>query len=323
MDFSFTAEQEELRREARSFLSERYPAERVAELADTADGWDPDSWRELAELGWVGVSTPEDDGGAGLGFVEECVLHEELGRALYPGPFFATVALAVPVLPREQRAAAVAGETRWSAALDGRLVPELGRVDRVLVERDGELVAVAAEGELLSTMDSTRPLGRLNGDAQGESVGPAAELVPQLRLRALAALACEAVGVAQRALDLSVEYAGNRQQFGKPIGIYQAVSHSLADAYCDTELARSLAYWAAWSVAEGDEEAEIAVAAAKAFAGDAAVSTCERAIQAHGGIGFTWEHILHRLYKRAQWIQSFGGFATAHRARVAAALLDA
>jgi alkylation response protein AidB-like acyl-CoA dehydrogenase len=322
MDFSFTPEQDELRREARSFLAQRYPAERVAELADSDEGWDPSSWAELAELGWIGVSAPEEAGGAGLGFVEEAVLHEELGRALYPGPFFATTALALPALPDELRAQAVAGDTRWSAALDGRLVPDLARVDRVLVERDGELLAVPAEGELLATMDSTRPLGRLANGGGGEAIGDAGELLPRIRLRALAALACEAVGVAQRALELAIEHARTREQFGKPIGVYQGISHSLADAYCDTELSRSLAYWAAWSVAEEDDEAEVAVAAAKAFAGDAAVTTCERAIQAHGGIGFTWEHILHRLYKRAQWIQAYDGFAPAHRARVAAALLD-
>jgi alkylation response protein AidB-like acyl-CoA dehydrogenase len=90
----------------------------------------------------------------------------------------------------------------------------------------------------------------------------------------------------------------------------------------DTELARSLAYWAAWCVAEGDEQAATAAAAAKAFAGDAAVKACERSIQVHGGIGFTYEHILHRYYKRAQWIQSFEGFGRVHRSTVAAALLD-
>ena len=321
MDFAFTPEQEELRRQARSFLAERYPADRVAELADSDARWDPGSWRELAELGWLGVSVAEEQGGAGLGFVEEAVLHEELGRALYTGPFFATVALALPALPPELQADVVAGSTRWSAALDGSLVPDLPSVDRVLVARNGDLLAVPAEGETLSTMDSTRPLGRLADSAGGDRIG-SADVLPQLRLHALAALACEAVGVAQRAVELAVEYAGSREQFGRPIGVYQAVSHSLADAYVETELARSLAYWAAWSVAEQDEDAPVAVAAAKAYAGDAAVSACERAIQAHGGIGFTWEHILHRLYKRAQWIQAYEGFASAHRARVAAALLD-
>jgi alkylation response protein AidB-like acyl-CoA dehydrogenase len=142
-----------------------------------------------------------------------------------------------------------------------------------------------------------------------------------MRTRAFAALALEAVGMSQRALELSIEHAKTREQFGKPIGIYQAVSHRLADSYALTELARSLAYWAAWAVAEDDEEAPIAAAAAKAYAGDVAVTVCEYSIQAHGGIGFTWEHPLHRYYKRAQWIQGYGGYPAAQRAEVAAAIL--
>ena len=138
----------------------------------------------------------------------------------------------------------------------------------------------------------------------------------------LAALALEAAGIAQRALEFGVEHARTREQFGRPIGVYQAVSHQLADTYVETELARSLAYWAAWCVAEGDEQAPVAVAAAKAYCGDAAVSACERSIQVHGGIGFTWEHVLHVYYKRALWIQAFGGYAREHRAQIAAWLLD-
>ena len=138
----------------------------------------------------------------------------------------------------------------------------------------------------------------------------------------LAALALEAVGIAQKALELGIEHAKTREQFGRKIGVYQAVSHRLADTYVETELARSLAYWAAWCVAEGDEQAPVAVAAAKAYAGDAAVAACERSIQVHGGMGFTWEHVLHHYYKRALWIQAFGGYARVHRARVAEYLLD-
>ena len=138
----------------------------------------------------------------------------------------------------------------------------------------------------------------------------------------LAALSLEAVGIAAKVLDLAVGYAKTREQFGRPIGVYQAVSHKLADTYVETELARSLAYWAAWSVAERDEQAPIAVAAAKAYCGDAAVAACERSIQVHGGIGFTWEHVLHRYYKRALRIQAFGGYTRDLRARVAAYLLD-
>jgi alkylation response protein AidB-like acyl-CoA dehydrogenase len=138
----------------------------------------------------------------------------------------------------------------------------------------------------------------------------------------LAVVSLEAVGIAQKALELAVEHAKNREQFGRKIGVYQAVSHKLADTYVETELARSLAYWAAWCVAEGDEQTPIAVAAAKSYCGDAAVAACERSIQVHGGMGFTWEHVLHSYYKRALWIQAFGGHARKHRAQVAAWLLD-
>jgi alkylation response protein AidB-like acyl-CoA dehydrogenase len=138
----------------------------------------------------------------------------------------------------------------------------------------------------------------------------------------LASLALEAVGIGKKALDLAIEHAQNREQFGRKIGVYQAVSHQLADTFVETELARSLAYWAAWCVAEDDEQAPIAVAAAKVYAGDAAVAACERSIQVHGGIGFTWEHVLHEYYKRALWIQAYAGYPRAQRAKIAAWLLD-
>jgi alkylation response protein AidB-like acyl-CoA dehydrogenase len=138
----------------------------------------------------------------------------------------------------------------------------------------------------------------------------------------LAILALEAVGIGKKALELAIEHAQNREQFGRKIGVYQAVSHQLADTFVETELARSLAYWAAWSVAEDDEQAPIAVAAAKAYAADAAVAACERSIQVHGGIGFTWEHVLHEYYKRALWIQAYAGFPREQRAKIAAWLLD-
>jgi alkylation response protein AidB-like acyl-CoA dehydrogenase len=138
----------------------------------------------------------------------------------------------------------------------------------------------------------------------------------------LAILALEAVGIGKKALELGIEHAQNREQFGRKIGVYQAVSHQLADTYVETELARSLAYWAAWCVAEDDEQAPIAVAAAKAYAGDAAAAACERSIQVHGGIGFTWEHVLHEYYKRALWIQAYGGYPRVQRAKIAAWLLD-
>jgi alkylation response protein AidB-like acyl-CoA dehydrogenase len=200
-------------------------------------------------------------------------------------------------------------------------VPDLGAVDRVLIAREGRLWAVPARGELLETKDATRRLGRLHDADGGEDIGPD-DALEDVRLRARVALALEAVGVASRALELGVAHAARREQFGRPIGVYQAVSHALADTYVETEQARSLAYWAAWCVAEDDEQAPLAAAAAKAAAAEAAVAACERSIQVHGGIGFTWEHVLHRLYKRAQWIDAFDGSPAVQRAAVARALLD-
>jgi alkylation response protein AidB-like acyl-CoA dehydrogenase len=296
MEFALTEEQEALRREARDFLA------RTAEPA----------WEQLAELGWLGVSIPEEHGGAGLGFLEQAVLHEELGRSLYAGPFFATVGLALPALGPDELARVAAGEERWSAEVDG-LVPDLGSVDRVVTSAG----AVAAQGEELPTVDSTRPLGRLVGPRDAKPLPGALD-----RPRTLAALAAEAVGIAARALEYGVGYASTRQQFGRPIGVYQAVSHPLADTYVETELARSLAYWAAWCVAEADGQAAVAAAAAKAFCSEAAVAACERSIQVLGGTGFTWEHDLHRYYKRALWIEAFWGHPAELRAEVAAAILQ-
>src|SRR5262249_56007828 len=137
----------------------------------------------------------------------------------------------------------------------------------------------------------------------GRWVDAGAPARARVRTRAFAALALEAVGVAARTLELATEHARSREQFGRPIGSYQAIAHRLADAYVETELARSLAYWAAWCLAEDDPQAPVAAAAAKAHAADAAVGVCERAIQTAGGTGFTWEHPLHRYYRRALWIQ--------------------
>jgi len=293
MDFSFTQEQEELRREARGFLGANPEAPLSA----------------LRELGWLGVSVPEERGGGGLSFIEEAILFEEAGRALYAGPFL-TTAVVLPALDELD-------ERSWSVELDG-LVPYLADVDCVLTEG---MEVVEASGEPLPTMDETRPLGRLDQSGETFSVAVSPGFEP-VRLRLLAALAVEAVGVAQKALDLAVEYVSQREQFGRKIGSYQAVAHPLADTYVETELARSAAYWAAWCVAEEDERAPVAVASAKSFAAEAAVAACERSIQAHGGIGFTWEHVLHRYYKRAQWLDAFGGHASRHRETVAASLLD-
>jgi alkylation response protein AidB-like acyl-CoA dehydrogenase len=281
VDFSFTAEQEDLRREARAFLE--------ANPAPTLE--------QLDELGWLGILRSDD-----YTFLDAAVLFEELGRVLYDGPYVLNEVAAQP------------GSEVWSIEIDG-FVPQLDRVDRVLTPG---MDSRPANGESVATVDETLRLGRLTGDG----AGPAAGDWIDVRRRLLAALALEAVGIGSKAVELAVSYAGSREQFGRKIGAYQAISHSLVDAYVAVELARSLAYWASWSVAEADEQVDLAVAAAKSQATEAAVLACERSIQAHGGIGFTWEHPLHRYYKRALWLEGALGYGREQRAEVAASLLS-
>ncbi len=357
MDFAFSEEQKALAASVRGFIEERFPIERVAEIADSDGGWDGAWWPEVSALGWTGVSVPEDAGGLGMGFLEEAIVLEETGRGLFPGPYFSTVVLAMPALASApdlvsdvvagKRAATLANGEDDGAVTGGRdgegwalngpatFVPDLAAAELVVVAGRGPdgtcLWAVERDGpgafwETLPTVDTTRRLGRLAlSSAPGTLLAEGVEaraLLDRVRDQALAGLAAEAVGVASRALELAVGHAKSREQFGRPVGVYQAVSHRLADAFVETESARSLVYWAAWAVANGTDEAPEAAAAAKAYAAEAAIAACERAIQVHGGIGFTWEHPLHRYYKRALGIGAMFGWPAEQRARVAASLLD-
>ena len=365
MDFAFSDEQNMLREQARSFLADKVSSERVAEIAASDEGWDKNIYRQIAELGWTGLSVAEDAGGAGMGFIDEAVVFEELGRALFPGPFFSTIALALPLLSDEDDlvSAIVTGERTatlawaepsgpqmiadaarvttkaeqanggWTLTGEKTLVPDAGIVDHILVvasASDGVGIWLVDRGdagpEVLSTMDRTRRLGTmsLSGAPARQVVvpGEAEAVLETVRRRVLSALSLEAVGIAQRAVELSVAHVSERKQFDRPIGAYQAVSHQVANMFVDLELDRSLAYWAAWCVDTDDEQAPVAVSAAKSAAGAAAVLACERAIQVHGGIGFTWEHVLHLFYKRAQWIDTFEGPGATHRAAIATTLLD-
>jgi len=336
MDFAFNEEQEALRAAVRDYLADRFPLERVVELADSDAGWEPATWGELAQMGVLDTS-----GDHGLGVLEHAVLAEETGFGLLPAPLFSTLALAGPLLDDELRAGVAAGERSATLATFGdvtvagdklsglrTLVPDLTLVTDVVVPTAGGVFAVdvAAHPDVVnprSTMDRTRRLGELrldNTPARRLDVDPGR--LTDVRRRSLAWASCEAVGVAQRALDLAGDYTKTRQQFGRVIGTYQGVSHRVSNIFVALQLGRSIAYWAAWAVAESDVQQDTAVAAAKSAAAEGAVFACENAIQAHGGIGFTWEHVLHRFYKRAQWLEAFEGFGRVHRAKIAAAILD-
>ncbi|MGH2740232.1 MAG: acyl-CoA dehydrogenase family protein [Actinomycetota bacterium] len=362
MEFTLTAEQELFRESVRDFVTDRLPPERLAEIAD-GEATDDGLWKEAAALGLAGVSVSEKHGGAGMGFLEEAIVAEELGRGLFPGPFLGTVVLALPALGNSPdlleevaagtRVATLAwadsdghfdparpairatgtGET-WTLTGEAAFVPDLAAADLLVVAaatRSGVGVFAVegedAERETLPTVDTTRPLGVLRlGGARGRVLADpqsGSGILADIRTRAHAALAAEAVGIASRVTELAAAYAKEREQFGRAIGFYQAVSHKLADSFIETENARSLALWAAALIDQGDQDPEAAVAAssAKVFAAAAAEHACARAIQTHGGIGFTWEHVLHRYYKRALWIASYLGTGGELRAGVADALL--
>jgi alkylation response protein AidB-like acyl-CoA dehydrogenase len=214
-------------------------------------------------------------------------------------------------------------------------VPDLAIADLAVVTGRGPrgpgVWAVRLEGDSVSrqplpTVDGTRRMGALFLEgAEGRLLAEGDEavcLLGRIRERTLAVLSMEGVGVASAALELAVAHARTRVQFGRPIGAFQAVSQQLASAYADLEGARSLALWAAAAVAAGEQDAPRAAAAAKARSSEAAVGACERAIQVLGGMGFTWEHPLHRLYRRAEWDRAFMGWPSELRASVAASLLD-
>jgi alkylation response protein AidB-like acyl-CoA dehydrogenase len=351
VDFTLSEDQQALQSSVRETLAQKFPPERVAKLAD-GDGFDAASWKEVADLGWTGVAVPEAAGGLGMGFVAEAVVAEELGRGLYPGPYLTSVTalsalggepeLAERVLTGRSAATFAVGRTNgepdvvaerhpdgWRLSGEAMFVPDLDAAEVVVVAAEAPdepgLYAVerdAGTRESLPTVDTTRPLGRLSLDgAAATQLATGEEAVDALIRRALAGLAAEAVGVAQRALEMGVQHANEREQFGRRIGVYQAVSHRLTDVFVAVEGARSLALWAAWAVEHDAPDADQAVAAAKAEASEAAVLACEVAIQVHGGIGFTWEHPLHRFYKRALGTSAMLGWPSEHRARIASALL--
>jgi alkylation response protein AidB-like acyl-CoA dehydrogenase len=374
MDIGFSEEQELLRDTARKFLDAECTTKFVREMMATEAAVTDAFWHRLAENGWLGITYAEDDGGAGLGLLDLVVLMEEVGRAVMPGPYPATVLLGGAAIAEagsaEQRRewlpriasgdakatlAVTEPNARWDAAgvtmraresgtgsvLSGAkmFVPDAHLADVLVVaarSRDGStmedgvslfLVPKDAAGltiRLLPSIDETRKVCEVRLD--NVSVPGSALLgelhrgwAPLARVidKAAVALSAEMCGAAQRVLDMTVEYAKLRVAFGKPIGTYQGVKHKCADMLVEIENAKSLTYYAAWAVDEGDPEAETAVSMAKAAASDAGRKVCAAGIQLHGGIGMTWEYDLHLYLKRAKADEVAFGDATWHRERIA------
>lgn len=359
MQFGLSESQQFLKDVARKFFAGECPSSEVRRLLETDTAYDPTLWLKLAEQGYTGIIFPEDLGGVGLGKFELMLLMEEAGRALLPGPFFSTVVLAGSVLdavcsPADKKKylePICRGEARATVALleaGASWDPHHVQLTVVKARINGEklfvfdakvadfIIVVARNGVFvvdsnapglkispMSSMDFTRKLYAVEfGNTPAQEIGGTSNL-PRAFDIAAAAISAELVGGMQRALEITVEYAKTRKQFGKPIGMFQAVQHQCADMYLETESARSAAYYAGWALDENSPDANTAVSIAKMYASDAARTVGNRSIQIHGGMGFTWENDLHLYYRRAKASETAFGDATFHRERIAAAVIDA
>jgi alkylation response protein AidB-like acyl-CoA dehydrogenase len=327
-----------------------------APAADAPHGYDASAWTAMGEQGWLALEIPEDEGGLGLGMVEVAVLCEELGRRLVAAPFLPSVVALGALSGPEARA--VAGAKEWREALGAGtavgcvVLATDGRVTANAAGPDGEVrlsgesaptlyapsadvaVVVAGSGVYavdlgaagrpapLPAMDRTRELGVVSLDGTpGLHIGGADAAALTLD-RAATLASAEMLGAADRVLSMSVDYAKDRVQFGKPIGSFQAVKHMLADALVDVEGMRSTAYYAAWCAAADDRDRSLSASMAKAWCSDASRRVMGVGLQVHGGIGFTWEHDMHLYVKRAQLDQVSFGDASFHRDRIAAVLRE-
>ncbi|MBI2907599.1 MAG: acyl-CoA/acyl-ACP dehydrogenase [Chloroflexi bacterium] len=370
MDFGLSEEQEMLKTMARDFLEKECPKAVVREMVDNEKGYPPQLWRQMAELGWMGLIVPEKHGGSGGSFLDLAVLLEEMGRALLPGPFFSTVVLgALPLmlagteaqknelLPRIASGEIIltlaltepggqydASGIEASAAHDGAdyvvagtklFVPNAHVADYLIcavrTARGGSpeegITLLLVEGKaasctVLKTIDGSKlcevllekvrvPAANLIGEE-----GKGWPLIEAILQRAAVAQCSEMVGGAQQVLDMTVAYAKDRQQFGRPIGSFQAVQHHCANMLMDVDGSRFITYQAAWMISEGIPCAREA-AIAKAWVSEAYRRVTALGHQIHGGIGFCLDHDMPLYYKRAKALESTFGDADFHRETVA------
>jgi alkylation response protein AidB-like acyl-CoA dehydrogenase len=373
MKLAMSTEQVELAESVRRFLADRSPLTRVRELMDSVkDSTDPQVWQAAGnQLGLQGLAIPEEYGGAGFTFAEQAIVLEELGAALYTGPYLASAVFAANALMASSDEAAkhdllpgiASGETIATLAFtedDGSWEPDAIRLSASkAVKGDGEvggwvldghksfvldggtatlLLVVARtddglslfavdssasglERTSLATMDQTRKLARCVFTSVAArligSPGDAIAILNKVLDIGAIALAAEQLGGAQRAMDMAVEYAKIRHQFGRPIGSFQAIKHRCADLLMEVESLRSAVIYAAAAVAEDSPEVPTVAALVKALASDTYFHVAAENIQIHGGIGFTWEHDAHLYFKRAKSSELFLGDGNYHRERLA------
>ncbi len=366
MNFTFTDEQEELRRTMRRFLDDKSPTIEVRRLMETPDGYDEAVWKQMAsELGLQGIHIPEEYGGQGFSFVELGVVLEEMGRSLLAAPFLSSVCLAGNAIldlgsdaqRKELLPGIASGETiaalalaepngRWDASgveatatkdgdgylLNGtkRFVVDGGVASVLIVAAQAPegvglfVVRGDADGltrESLATLDLTRKQSALTlKNVRAAALGDIPVSLDTLLDHISVCIAAETVGGAQRCLDMAVDYAKNRIQFGRPIGQFQAIKHKCADMLLQIESAKTAAYYAMWVAAKDDDELRLSAPLAKAVSSDAYFFAASENIQIHGGIGFTWEHDAHLYFKRAKSSELLFGDPVYHRELLATRL---
>jgi len=329
MQLDFTPDQEELRASVRGVLEKECTRAVVREHVDRVVGGEPSDagnklWQTFVSLDWPALTIAEEHGGVGLGYPELAVLAEELGRVLALGPLLTTVAGFVPLVREADGgepwlAKVAAGELSGAAAFSAESVLCGGEVDYVAVVLDGELAIVPpAVTRRIESLDATRSLVDLDANAGEAARLPISREGVQRALEEVTvAIAFELVGTCQTIFDTNVQYAKERQQFGVPIGSFQAVKHKLADMFVALQRARALCVFAAATISEDDERRSMAASAAKAAAGDCQRLVAQDGIQLLGGIGYTWEHDQHFFVKRAKVSEALFGNAPFHRQRIA------
>ncbi|MEE1916295.1 acyl-CoA dehydrogenase family protein [Pseudomonas asiatica] len=339
MNFDFSDEQQMLREQARRFLSETSTFHALRERIAQGSPIDHELWRQVAELGWLAVAIPEEQGGLGLGALELCVLAEEFGRSLAPVPFHGTVFLGAELLKRSEAPEAAAwlgriasGEAiiaaqptlNWDSvglqlddgAVTGSCEPLAyaaqahAAILPVLQAGQPALVLIDLEQQPLPSrrarsLDDVVPYAVLELDRTPVVVlaeGEAASTAMRQVVDQDAILtAFEQIGGADAACQLARDYALERHTFGRPIGSYQAVKHKLADMAVKIELARSNAYFGAWAMYAGeDADRSLAAAASRLSATNAFEYAARECLHLHGGIGYTWEADCHFFYKRSR-----------------------
>ncbi|WP_345051463.1 acyl-CoA dehydrogenase family protein [Streptomyces rameus] len=330
MRFRLTDDQRALRKGVRELLARRFGREALRAAVDAPGRLDRTLWRALGEAGFFALRLPEADGGVGLGLPEAVLVFEEAGRALLPGPLVAThlAAGSVPGAAHgETVVAAVDGElAEWldaadvvrgdaSGAVPLRSVDPLTPLHRVPATRTDPWSALAGTGDVAAgTAEPVAGTGNPLAGVPGPSGGASGALLGCPDPLAVLLTAAEQLGTAGRVCELAVEHARAREQFGRPIGAFQAVQHLCADLLVRAETARAAVYAAAVTADPAD------IAAARLLADEAAVRGARDCLQVHGGMGFTWEADVHLHLKRA-WVRAWRAGGSARSEELLAAAL--